>query len=503
MILKDGQKWACRSCITGHRSSKCVHEERELFPIAKKGRPSTASKCKTCRDQQANQSEPVICKCETPQRVKAKVSPSLTTQDPGSSVAASPNGAVRSDSNGSSTSGHATVARPTGLHLKDTKSRKRNNESEASSDHQGPTRRLSLKPERSGSGETSKSPPRLPSLHHQSSSSSADSTPAVPSFPDSQLQPQLPLPALHHYNSMPQLSSMLMKSAALGNFDGGRGTSTNGVSDAYLWQNQVPPPSPLPPSMLHHDQNHQQPAYHRQESSYSQPSYPSYSTYEHHRPTSTAPPELAYTSYNSWSDNGQPRQPYAPHYQSSAASSYQTYSEPETMQQGAFPGYDACRGGPPSKPSLNQHFSQDRAVDVGSSQDVYANEPGYSNQWPMSEQEQAWKNYRDSRYMPTSADDGRESYPYYDSRLDEGRARPADTGLDSGSHQVHSHTGQTQQYGLSGVSYHHHYSGESNHDHEATVSLPQSNYSSLSHAPSVIPPSNIQLKLPESRRKNR
>lgn len=43
-IWRDGQKWACRSCITGHRSSRCTHEDRELHPIARKGRPSSQSK---------------------------------------------------------------------------------------------------------------------------------------------------------------------------------------------------------------------------------------------------------------------------------------------------------------------------------------------------------------------------------------------------------------------------------------------------------------------------
>lgn len=66
-ILKDGTKHACRSCITGHRSSKCVHHDRELFPIAKKGRPST--QCKACKQRGSAHSGP--CECQNKRKTNS------------------------------------------------------------------------------------------------------------------------------------------------------------------------------------------------------------------------------------------------------------------------------------------------------------------------------------------------------------------------------------------------------------------------------------------------
>lgn len=149
-IFKDGQKWACRSCITGHRSSKCVHEERELFPIAKKGRPSTASKCKACREQhQQNVKDghhsPLVCKCETgPSRTKAK-SNSISSANPADSVAVA---AGRQDTASSASNTSAAAGGSFALHLKDTKNRKRSNESDASSDQVQHSRRASTHSDR-------------------------------------------------------------------------------------------------------------------------------------------------------------------------------------------------------------------------------------------------------------------------------------------------------------------------------------------------------------------
>lgn len=74
-IVKDGQKWACRSCITGHRSSKCTHADRDLFPIAKKGRPS--SHCKVCREagipSSSDEPPPPGCTCQAKRKARSSI----------------------------------------------------------------------------------------------------------------------------------------------------------------------------------------------------------------------------------------------------------------------------------------------------------------------------------------------------------------------------------------------------------------------------------------------
>lgn len=39
MIIYEGQKYACLSCIRGHRSSSCDHKDRVLLKVRKRGRP--------------------------------------------------------------------------------------------------------------------------------------------------------------------------------------------------------------------------------------------------------------------------------------------------------------------------------------------------------------------------------------------------------------------------------------------------------------------------------
>ncbi|KAF9642501.1 copper-fist-domain-containing protein, partial [Thelephora ganbajun] len=43
----NDKKFACESCIKGHRTSSCSHTERPLFEIKRKGRP--VSQCDKCR----------------------------------------------------------------------------------------------------------------------------------------------------------------------------------------------------------------------------------------------------------------------------------------------------------------------------------------------------------------------------------------------------------------------------------------------------------------------
>ncbi|KAG0299907.1 hypothetical protein BGZ98_009663 [Dissophora globulifera] len=48
MVFMNGQKFACATCIKGHRSTTCNHGERPLHEIKKKGRPST--QCAHCKE---------------------------------------------------------------------------------------------------------------------------------------------------------------------------------------------------------------------------------------------------------------------------------------------------------------------------------------------------------------------------------------------------------------------------------------------------------------------
>ncbi|KAJ7071600.1 hypothetical protein C8F01DRAFT_441873 [Mycena amicta] len=63
MVFVNNKKFACESCIKGHRSSSCSHTDRPLFEIKKKGRP--VSQCTTCRE--LRQSRRVHSKCQCPQ----------------------------------------------------------------------------------------------------------------------------------------------------------------------------------------------------------------------------------------------------------------------------------------------------------------------------------------------------------------------------------------------------------------------------------------------------
>lgn len=59
MVFVNEKKYACESCIKGHRSSSCGHTERPLFEVKKKGRP--VSQCPKCRD--LRQAKRVHSKC--------------------------------------------------------------------------------------------------------------------------------------------------------------------------------------------------------------------------------------------------------------------------------------------------------------------------------------------------------------------------------------------------------------------------------------------------------
>ncbi|GAA5804677.1 hypothetical protein HPULCUR_010180 [Helicostylum pulchrum] len=60
-MLINGIKFACNTCVKGHRSSNCNHIERPLFEIRKKGRPVT--QCAFCRDLRKTRQIHIKCSC--------------------------------------------------------------------------------------------------------------------------------------------------------------------------------------------------------------------------------------------------------------------------------------------------------------------------------------------------------------------------------------------------------------------------------------------------------
>ncbi|KAI0797297.1 transcription factor, partial [Irpex lacteus] len=68
------KKYACETCIKGHRSSTCKHTDRPLFEIKKKGRPVT--QCEHCRELRKTKQVHVKCMCG------AKDQPLVLNEDP-------------------------------------------------------------------------------------------------------------------------------------------------------------------------------------------------------------------------------------------------------------------------------------------------------------------------------------------------------------------------------------------------------------------------------------
>lgn len=61
MVFLHGLKYACATCVKGHRSSACHHADRPLFEIKKKGRPIT--QCQHCRELRKTKQVHVKCMC--------------------------------------------------------------------------------------------------------------------------------------------------------------------------------------------------------------------------------------------------------------------------------------------------------------------------------------------------------------------------------------------------------------------------------------------------------
>ncbi|KIP06609.1 hypothetical protein PHLGIDRAFT_451232 [Phlebiopsis gigantea 11061_1 CR5-6] len=68
MLLINDKKYACESCIKGHRSSSCAHSDRPLFEVKKKGRP--ASQCEKCRELRKTKRVHSRCECSTEKESK-------------------------------------------------------------------------------------------------------------------------------------------------------------------------------------------------------------------------------------------------------------------------------------------------------------------------------------------------------------------------------------------------------------------------------------------------
>ncbi|KAF9074487.1 copper fist DNA binding domain-containing protein [Rhodocollybia butyracea] len=66
MILFNEKKYACETCIKGHRTSGCRHTSRPLYEIKKKGRPIT--QCSHCRELRAKRQVHVKCICPKEER---------------------------------------------------------------------------------------------------------------------------------------------------------------------------------------------------------------------------------------------------------------------------------------------------------------------------------------------------------------------------------------------------------------------------------------------------
>lgn len=74
MVYVNSKKFACESCIKGHRSSSCHHTDRPLFEIKKKGRP--ISQCQKCRDLRKSKRVHSKCTCNDKDDGMAPAGPS-------------------------------------------------------------------------------------------------------------------------------------------------------------------------------------------------------------------------------------------------------------------------------------------------------------------------------------------------------------------------------------------------------------------------------------------
>ena len=114
-----GVKYACASCIRGHRTSSCTHKDGSkgpLYPIRSKGRPPT--QCEICRKKRKESGRHVRCDC-TGKKSSSSPSkaPAATTVDPPSSrrkLSATTSNAPSKLSTADTTSSHQPANRSDG-----------------------------------------------------------------------------------------------------------------------------------------------------------------------------------------------------------------------------------------------------------------------------------------------------------------------------------------------------------------------------------------------------
>ncbi|KAI9297686.1 copper-fist-domain-containing protein [Neoconidiobolus thromboides FSU 785] len=61
MVVINGIKFSCATCIKGHRASTCQHSDRPQIEIRKKGRPIT--QCAHCRELRKTKKLHIKCIC--------------------------------------------------------------------------------------------------------------------------------------------------------------------------------------------------------------------------------------------------------------------------------------------------------------------------------------------------------------------------------------------------------------------------------------------------------
>ncbi|PVV01743.1 hypothetical protein BB560_003825 [Smittium megazygosporum] len=74
-MIIDGIKYACESCIRGHRANTCKHSERKLIVVKPKGRPIT--QCSHCRELRKKNKVHIRCICNSKPPTKAAISAQL------------------------------------------------------------------------------------------------------------------------------------------------------------------------------------------------------------------------------------------------------------------------------------------------------------------------------------------------------------------------------------------------------------------------------------------
>lgn len=103
----NGLKYACSTCIKGHRSSHCSHVDRPLFEIRKKGRPVT--QCTFCRDLRKTKQVHIKCACSGDKKASSASSTptSITNATTTSSITNAEGQPILIHRNNSITSNHS------------------------------------------------------------------------------------------------------------------------------------------------------------------------------------------------------------------------------------------------------------------------------------------------------------------------------------------------------------------------------------------------------------